>query len=183
MRYVSEIFRSTCSRTSPRLFPKTSFGNYSRTRWNTSRLNCCTFSNYNIIHVVRVSLRGGKVSKTHSLHYFRASLANWILDFQITKKKWRLMVKRKKNSLCCSCSSLLNSSPYLSLVCMVSIMATILVLSSSGKEFNSCGSIFILVMCLCASCVSGVKKCRRLKKRFLFFFAPSSFSFFFFWQS
>ena len=83
------------------------------------------------------------------------------------------MVKRKKNSLCCSCSSLLNSSPYLSLVCMVSIMATILVLSSSGKEFNSCGSIFILVMCLCASCVSGVKKCRRLKKRLIFVFFRS----------
>jgi len=36
------------------------------------------------------------------------------------------------------------NSTHLSLVCMVSIMATILVLSSSGKEFNSCGSIFFL---------------------------------------
>ena len=127
-------------------------------------------------------LRGGKVSKTHLLHYFRASLANWILDFSDNEEKMTAG-KEKKKLVCCSCSLLLNSSPYLSLVCMVSIMATILVLSSSGKEFNNCGSIFILVMCLCASCVSGVKKCRRLKKRFLFFFAPSSFSFFFFLQS
>ena len=95
-------------------------------------------------------LRGGKVSKTHLLHYFRASLANWILDFSDNEEKMTAdgKEKEKKNSRSNSCSSLLNSSPYLSLVCMVSIMATILVLSSSGKEFNSCGSIIILYLFL-----------------------------------
>ena len=36
---------------------------------------------------------------------------------------------------------------HLSLVCIVSIIATILVLSSSGKEFNSCGSMIYYIEC------------------------------------
>ena len=74
------------------------------------------------------------------------------LDFGFSDNEEKMTAdgkeKEKKNSRSNSCSSLLNSSPYLSLVCMVSIMATILVLSSSGKEFNSCGSIIILYLFL-----------------------------------
>jgi hypothetical protein len=43
-----------------------------------------------------VLLRGGKVSKTHLLHYFRASLANWILDFSDNEEKMTADGKEKK---------------------------------------------------------------------------------------
>ena len=92
-------------------------------------------------------LRGGKVSHSFVTLLSRESSE---LDFSDNEEKMTAdgKEKEKKNSRSNSCSSLLNSSPYLSLVCMVSIMATILVLSSSGKEFNSCGSIIILYLFL-----------------------------------
>ncbi len=40
--------------------------------------------------------RGGKVSKTHLLHYFRASLANWILDFSDNEEKMTAGKEKKK---------------------------------------------------------------------------------------
>ena len=43
-----------------------------------------------------MSLRGGKVSKTHLLHYFRASLANWILDFSDNEEKMTADGKEKE---------------------------------------------------------------------------------------
>ena len=121
------------------------------------------------------------------------------IDFQITKKKHRVekrmtAARRRKinsNTQSSSSSSLYThthahtNSTHLSLVCMVSIMATILVLSSSGKEFNSCGSIFLLSESICFVLFSSVVKMRtrREKKRgsplFFFFFShPRLFSFF-----
>ena len=41
-------------------------------------------------------LRGGKVSKTHLLHYFRASLAKWILDFSDNEEKMTADGKEKE---------------------------------------------------------------------------------------
>lgn len=68
---------------------------------------------------------------------------------------------------------------------MVSIMATILVLSSSGKEFNSCGSIFFFQSLMMFLSYRLCQKWREVKKEVseekdqkrwnLFFFPPSSF--------
>jgi hypothetical protein len=60
---------------------------------------------------------------------------------------------------------------------MVSIMATILVLSSSGKEFNSCGSIFFLSESICFVLVGCQNEDQQRKGSpfSFFFFAPSSF--------
>jgi hypothetical protein len=73
---------------------------------------------------------------------------------------------------------------------MVSIMATILVLSSSGKEFNSCGSIFFFqsrlmidVLVVEQGVVSKMKRSEKKRSEsetekvhaLFFFFAPSVF--------
>ena len=75
------------------------------------------------------------------------------------------------------------NSTHLSLVCMVSIMATILVLSSSGKEFNSCGSIFFFQsrFDVLVRCQSEEKDTQETRKGAPFFFShPRLFSFFLF---